>query len=50
MYMNTYVAKYKYRHMCTTCMTLSTSSHTYICTYTCKHMFVSIIMVISECK
>ena len=24
-YMNTYVAKYKYGHMCTTCMTLSTS-------------------------
>ena len=36
--------------MCTTCMTLSTSCHTYICTYTCKHMLVNIIMVIPECK
>ena len=34
---------YKYGHMCTTCMTLSTSRviYTYICKYTCKHNYVA---------
>ena len=52
-YMYTYVAKYKYGHMYTTCMILSTSRVIHIiCTYTCKHMLVGtcIIMVIPECK
>ena len=45
-----YVAKYKYGHsctfVCTTCMTQYLQSHTYICTYTCTLMLLSISMVI----
>ena len=44
--MYTYVAKYKYGHMCNRCMTLSTSTYIHVCTYTCTHMLLSISMVI----